>query len=60
MKKDNEEFIKKLYEYKSDEDKNTIKMNWFLDKVEETIYKNLNKYSSEVISNIMNINLIHM
>ena len=56
MKKDNEKFIKEIYECKSDNYKNEMNFNDFKKNVEKLIYDNIAHNSNEIINNLINLN----
>ena len=54
LKKDNEKFIKEIYDDKSEEYKKKNSFEDFSKKVEKLIYDNISSNSKEVINNILN------
>jgi len=54
LKKDNEEFVKQVYEKKSEEFKKDMSYQKFSDIVENLIYDNLSNNKKEIINNILN------
>jgi len=55
LKIDNAENLKAIYEMKSEEYRNKMNFEEYCEKVEDLIYKNINKNAKENINNIMNI-----
>ena len=55
LKLDNEEFVKNIYEFKSEEYKKNMNYKDYCDKVENLIYKNIVKNSKKNINNTLNI-----
>ena len=55
LKLDNEEFVKNVYEFKSEEYKKNMNYKDYCDKVENLIYKNIVKNSKKNINNTLNI-----
>ena len=56
LKKDNEKFIKEIYECKSDKYKNEMNFNDYKKNVENLIYDNIANNSNEIINNLINLN----
>ena len=54
LKKDNEEFIKKEYDKKSEEYKKNMDFKKYCKNVEDLIYDNITHNSKEIINNILN------
>ncbi len=54
LKKDNEEFVKKIYEKKSEIFKKDMSYQKFCENVENLIYDNLTNNKEEIINNILN------
>ena len=55
LKRDNEEFIKNAYEFKSEEYKRKMSYNYYCNNVDNLIYKNIEKNSKKNINNMINI-----
>ena len=54
LKKDNEEFVKSIYEKKSEEYKKEMSYEKFCEKVEDLIYDNIANNKKEIINNVIN------
>ena len=54
LKKDNEEFVKKIYEKKNEKFKENMPYQKFCDKVENLIYDNLSSKKNDIINNVLN------
>ena len=54
LKKDNEEFVKKVYEKKSEEFKKDMSYQKYCDNVENLIYDNISNNKKEIINNVLN------
>ena len=55
LKIDNKDYIKSIYEYKSEEYKKKMNFEKYCENVENAIYKNISINAKENINNIMNI-----
>jgi len=55
LKRDNEKFVKEIYENKSDNYKKEMNFNDYCQNIEKLIYNNMVKNSKEIINNLMNI-----
>ena len=54
LKKDNEEFVKQVYEKKSEEFKKDMSYQKYCDNVENLIYDNISNNKDEIINNALN------
>ena len=54
LKKDNEEFVKSIYEKKSEEYKKEMSYEKFCEKVEDLIYDNIANNKKDIINNAIN------